>query len=213
MRLIRTCAITDCNAPVSGRGYCQKHYQRLRRHGDPLALKINRTKSADLQPCKVDGCQRYAEARGMCKSHWARWRKTGDPGPADFLAAPRSPDDTHRSCSKCGLELPVEKFPSDPRYPEKRTSICFACKAVLDRSRALARRYGMTAKDYDDLLQQQGGKCAVCGSENRLCVDHCHQSTKVRGILCDRCNVALGAANDDPDVLRGLADYLDRHRH
>lgn len=146
----------------------------------------------------------------MCKSHWSRWRRTGDPGPAGFLHDPRSDDDEQRDCSKCGLTLPVEKFPTDPRYRTKRLSICYSCKAILDRDRSLARRYGITVDQYHSMLDEQDGHCAVCPSDVRLVVDHCHDSGEVRGILCDRCNVALGAARDDATTLRALAEYLDR---
>jgi hypothetical protein len=63
------------------------------------------------------------------------------------------------------------------------------------------------------LLEEQGGKCAVCGKLNnegrrRLAVDHDHKTGKVRGLLCGNCNTALGLVKEDPEILSLLADYL-----
>lgn len=79
----------------------------------------------------------------------------------------------------------------------------------------IARRYGMTAEEYRLRVDAQQGRCAVCGDEpengGRLHVDHNHESGAVRDLLCRPCNQALGLANDDPQRLRAMADYLERH--
>lgn len=85
------------------------------------------------------------------------------------------------------------------------------------RNAMLKRKYGMTIKDWDKMFADQGGVCAACGggatrSKNPWHVDHCHQTGKVRAILCHGCNTAAGLARDDPARLRALADYLDRFR-
>jgi hypothetical protein len=54
----------------------------------------------------------------------------------------------------------------------------------------------------------QGGECAICGLVG---VDHDHATGAVRGILCFRCNAAIGQLDDEPDRARGLAEYLARH--
>ena len=62
---------------------------------------------------------------------------------------------------------------------------------------------------------QQNNKCKVCESEagegqfSRLVVDHCHKNKEFRGLICQSCNMALGNAKDNPEILRKLADYLD----
>lgn len=73
-----------------------------------------------------------------------------------------------------------------------------------------------TVEEYDELLTAQGGGCAICfvatnKSGRRLAVDHCHETGRVRGILCTNCNVTLGRMNDDPDLLRRAAEYLEAH--
>lgn len=53
--------------------------------------------------------------------------------------------------------------------------------------------------------------CEVCGGGGKICYDHCHASGRFRGWLCTKCNVALGMAQDSPDILRKLANYLEGH--
>lgn len=67
--------------------------------------------------------------------------------------------------------------------------------------------------DYDELVAKQDGKCAVCGTgpgKFRLAVDHCHATGKVRGLLCVTCNLAAGYLRDNPELVRRLADYLEK---
>lgn len=77
------------------------------------------------------------------------------------------------------------------------------------------RRYGLTPERYSELLEMQGGRCAICLSEQtvkrRMYVDHCHGSGKVRGLLCHQCNCVLGMAKDNPKTLAAAIEYLRRH--
>lgn len=80
----------------------------------------------------------------------------------------------------------------------------------------LQRAYGISKADYDRMLAAQGGVCATCkqpqAGSRRLAVDHCHMTGAVRGLLCTRCNYALGQARDNPALLRAMANYLERGR-
>lgn len=81
------------------------------------------------------------------------------------------------------------------------------------------RRYGLTPEQYHQFLVAQGGKCAICGKDNirngksiRMCVDHDHKTGKVRGLLCNRCNVEVGYIEffqNTPKKLTKLMDYLN----
>jgi hypothetical protein len=76
----------------------------------------------------------------------------------------------------------------------------------------LERRYGISRADYDALLARQGGVCAICAKppEKTLCVDHCHATGKVRGLLCRQCNFGLGCLGDDQAALIASLAYLGR---
>lgn len=79
------------------------------------------------------------------------------------------------------------------------------------------RKYGLNSDQKRAMMAAQDNRCAIgpCGYEFKdisdASVDHCHRSGKVRALLCNRCNTALGQVRDNPDRLRSLADYLDTH--
>ena len=82
-------------------------------------------------------------------------------------------------------------------------------KPILRRGQ-LKRLYGISPADYDALLAKQDGVCATCGkpSEETLCVDHCHETGTIRGLLCRKCNFALGCFEDDPAAMMTSLAYL-----
>jgi len=72
--------------------------------------------------------------------------------------------------------------------------------------------YGISVEEYDALLARQNGKCAICREKpegQTLCVDHCHATGKIRGLLCRSCNVGLGNYRDDPRLMRAAIVYLE----
>lgn len=90
-------------------------------------------------------------------------------------------------------------------------------KARANRRAILKARYGITQADYTALWTAQEGVCAACGnpedkvirgSLSWLAVDHDHKTGKVRGLLCQSCNLALGLLKEDLGRIVGLAGYL-----
>jgi hypothetical protein len=72
-------------------------------------------------------------------------------------------------------------------------------------------RYGLTQKEVDEQLDWQDNKCYICGtsfSERRPVIDHNHVTNVPRGILCDRCNLAIGLLNEDPKLFSNVIEYL-----
>jgi hypothetical protein len=79
------------------------------------------------------------------------------------------------------------------------------------------KKKGLTVEDYDWMLKEQGGVCKICkatkpgeasGKTRVWSVDHCHETGKVRGLLCHRCNLGLGLFRDRPDLLVAAIEYL-----
>lgn len=104
-----------------------------------------------------------------------------------------------------------ERWATDPAYREHRRTIC--------RRSRLKAVFGMSLEEYDALLAQQGGVCAICkqpeteiwrGGLQPLSVDHDHVTNEVRGLLCDRCNRGIGALHDSPALLAAAIAYLTR---
>ncbi len=82
------------------------------------------------------------------------------------------------------------------------------------RTGNLRKNYGITAADYDAMLVEQSGACAIClrppRDGKRLAVDHDHESGAIRALLCTTCNVGLGFFEHRPDLLREAIEYLAR---
>lgn len=80
------------------------------------------------------------------------------------------------------------------------------------KNTALKHNYGITLEDYEIMFKNQEGKCFICNVlKEVLHVDHCHETDKVRGLLCGNCNKALGLLKDNISVLNKAIDYLRLH--
>lgn len=86
--------------------------------------------------------------------------------------------------------------------------------------RDLERTYGLTRKQYEDMMRRQDGGCAICQSKfffdkprnpRYPCVDHDHSTKKVRGLLCNMCNQGLGYFRDNPKALIRAVEYLKNY--
>jgi DNA-binding sugar fermentation-stimulating protein len=90
-------------------------------------------------------------------------------------------------------------------------------RAVAERAHFynLRAKYGVSRMDFELMEMRQGGLCAICKKPcsvgQRLGVDHCHETGKIRGLLCRKCNVGLGFFMDNPRLLQAAIVYLDRH--
>ena len=128
------------------------------------------------------------------------------------------PRNSPRVCSSCEKEKPSSEF-----YLEKdkralngitQRSTCKPCTENRKYKRFIEKTYNFTFADYQNMLEQQHYKCAICESKisssrtSRLFIDHCHTSGKVRGLLCSSCNHGLGLFKDSPKLLKKAINYL-----
>ena len=137
-----------------------------------------------------------------------------------------------KKCSRCGKLLEDSEFyvQKSGRYKGKLTSWCKKCcskhsaeryKNNIEKCREEHRNwanknkdkvaftkaksaYGITKEEYDSPIR----KCQICGSEEKLVIDHSHQSGKIRGMLCQNCNKGLGFFKDNPVLLERASDYV-----
>lgn len=84
---------------------------------------------------------------------------------------------------------------------------------ILRLTYRLNKEYNITLKRYEEMLQAQDNKCAVCKInfselKRKPCVDHCHKTGVVRGLLCHKCNVSIGLLNEDFGTVLNLVKYL-----
>ena len=80
----------------------------------------------------------------------------------------------------------------------------------------LKRKYNLSIEEYNTLIESQNNSCKICGThatnniKGKLYIDHCHTTGKVRGLLCMKCNSALGLLNDNKELVQNLLDYLNK---
>jgi hypothetical protein len=140
-------------------------------------------------------------------------------------------------CSECKTEKDISEFAKNYSKKNLKFGVSYRCKAC-DSTRAkkyainnrqkiqknareyhLTKNYGMTTTEYESLVSIRNGKCDCCGSVasettkhplNKLVIDHCHETGKIRGLLCSRCNIGIGVLGDTLEHTRKAYEYLKR---
>lgn len=103
------------------------------------------------------------------------------------------------------------------KNPEKARESARRWRAEnLEKAREIGRmcryvKYGITTVGFDAMFTQQGGVCGICKRKRPLCVDHNHETKKVRALLCRKCNSGIGFFQEDFSTLIRAADYIRRH--
>ncbi len=144
-----------------------------------------------------------------------------------------------KRCSSCGRHKHINKFYK--RSKDVYRGVCKTCmdkqakaiitperrekynKKSLERAHSkrgknnlLKRLYGISIDMWQDMFDSQKGRCAICDRHQAelnksLGVDHCHSTGKVRSLLCDACNRALGMLKEDKTILNRMISYIDEH--
>lgn len=147
---------------------------------------------------------------------------------ASVLGRLKFPD--QKPCKKCDRILPRSEFYPQKNSPNALRSICKYChkkdslirgnryraeKPDYFRRKVAAQKHGITLSELDALFESVDHRCEICGVEvladgRRLSIDHCHKTSRIRGILCNLCNRGLGMFGDSPDLLTKALAYLAR---
>lgn len=102
------------------------------------------------------------------------------------------------------------------RPPHKKDCKCYICKSIRGELKGEkhyrwidGRSYKKTLKYQETIAgKQKSEQCEICGGISKICFDHDHVSGKFRGWICTRCNLILGHAKDDIELLKKLIKYL-----
>jgi hypothetical protein len=139
-----------------------------------------------------------------------------------------------KKCTKCGVEKPLSEF---SKHKSGKNGIRAQCKLCINfvrsgtcikkpkrteeetknlyKSRAFKRKYGISKEDFYILKFKQNNKCAICQNElendKKSHMDHCHNSGKLRGVLCTTCNVGLGMFKDSLLLLKSAVKYIKKY--
>lgn len=206
----KDCAVGGCTEPFRANGYCARHNNRFTKHGDPLWEHPNETKrkarKERLEKLALEGLKECFDC--------------GQALPFDsFTSDVRSEEAKKWDHGATGLSTYCRDCQRVMRnkYKEERP---WWHNYVTWKSRIKAN-YGITDEDYCRMWVEQEGKCKICGTSDYgkssgkfgrecgvFCVDHCHETGNVRGLLCQDCNRGLGCFSDDVTALQRAIDYL-----
>ena len=134
-------------------------------------------------------------------------------------------------CSTCKNSKSSEYFYRD--VAGRKEGYAYSCKDCMNKRDAEYRKtekyrrkvrrnkwkqqgINITYEQYEEMVESQNGRCAICKTDvnqfdKGFCVDHCHDTGKIRGLLCTSCNMGIGNLKDSAVLLRRAADYLESH--
>lgn len=193
--------------------WLRKHYEEMDMNANEISLLVGCSRASvhhALRKFSITPKSRSAAHKGRVPYYWSDEQK------AQMSERRKGAGNPMFGRRKTGVEKIVERRVGNYR-PRHRLS-----------------RYHMTEAEYDDLLREQGGVCAICkrperlmaaggnrfkpgavvertGEVRALSVDHDHSTGKRRGLLCHDCNTGLGKLKDDPSLLRAAATYIEAY--
>jgi len=167
----RLCTIDGCNNKHAAKGYCFKHYQRVRFHGDPHTLLINRGNK--FIKCKIEGCEKRARTNGMCPMHVSRVFRHGDPHKVKRVKNRRKC--IIPSCNKEPYVRKSEKVNRVEKYCYDHLYTNEEHKERNHRRRAMKKNAlinDLTKADIKESFNHFNNSCGYCGNKSNLQVEH-----------------------------------------
>jgi hypothetical protein len=214
------CTVPGCSDPQKHLtlGFCQKHLFRFTRHGTIEQPRPDDWGAKEVHPLYQTHHWHRRKVNGMCQE-WKDnfWEFVNTVGS-------RPPDSTLRKPDPSAPLGPLnwvwkEKIPSVDKSAYQR--LWRAKNPDRAKGHDLKKMYGITLDQYVAMEIAQNNVCAICNQRETACdkkgiprkmpVDHCHQTGKIRALLCTACNRALGLFKDNPSVLRNAANYIEKH--
>lgn len=223
---ITICQIKDCSNHAVSHGLCDKHRKRLERHNHTENTRPEYWGAKEKHPMYGSWC-------------WLRRKQPSAPVVKEWLDdffqfvidVGERPSKKHKLFSANELkpigpdnfvwkESIIQKADGedDKTYRARYQKVSRAIKGELHKGYELKRGFRMSSEEYVYLLSSQNGLCAICnqpelsiirGKLVSLAVDHCHTTGKIRGLLCTKCNRALGLFGDSIELLKKAIAYLE----
>lgn len=215
------CSIDGCERNSKSLGFCQYHYNKRR-----LEEKPDRAKAGLRGHPYYHLWFERKQANILCWE-WTHFQYfiegIGNKPEGNFIlvrldeAKPFGPD----NFEWCEF-LRKEETETNKEWWARKWKDARERKPDVEYDRNLKRSFGIGLDEYLEKFKNQNGVCAICeeeetsksqsGTLRRLAVDHCHSSNKIRELLCSRCNKALGAIEDNVELLQKMIDYLNKHK-
>lgn len=214
------CTVEGCGKPNKGRGLCLNHYMLKRRNGAPTKRTDRNKRSHPLYSIWFDRKQSGLRCPEWL-DFWTFVQSVGEKPKDCFLVRLRGDEPYGPTNFRWQPHLRRRDGESRKEWWARKWAARQAANPGLENRRTLRRRYGMTPEDYEALVESQGGVCAICGQSETatdpkvgtirsLAVDHCHQTGRVRGALCFRCNTTIGKVGESIELLERAIAYLRR---
>ncbi|MEU7039883.1 endonuclease VII domain-containing protein [Streptomyces varsoviensis] len=173
----------------------EKRCSRCKEHRPRAAFAANKSSR--------DGLQAY------CRECWAAYHQERQLARGKNVRPRVKVPSGHKLCRRCGEIKPHSEWHRNSTAPDGLSTRCKPCRAAEGRASHLKRSYGITEAQRDEMIASQMNICVICLAAPAAHVDHCHQTGRVRGVLCFNCNSAIGKLGDDPGTLRRAIAYLE----
>lgn len=186
------------------RDAASKRYRETHREEHKMSDKAYR--AANLQHCREHEKAYYLSHKKAAKDRTMSWKKAHPEKCAEYLIRGR---ETTKAYSKRYWEankLKLKALSREYRRTHKQ-------KLLTQHAKYSLKLRGFTSEQYQEVLKKQHYKCAICGAslekfKKRFHIDHSHATGDFRGLLCVRCNMALGLFKDNTKLLREASSYL-----
>jgi hypothetical protein len=219
------CHAINCNHPAIAKGLCNTHYKRLYRNGHVESTRPSDWGKREKHPAYKSWCNLVRYHRQRIPVEWLNdfWAFV-----KDIPEKPSSEAQTYRPNPELDWG-PNNFYWKEPKFDkETRANRAAYMREWQRRARAadpdygkntdLKKNYGVTLDWYKEQHAKQGGVCAICnhpetsvirGKTLSLAVDHCHDTGKVRALLCSACNTGIGSLKHSRDLLQKAIAYLE----
>lgn len=221
------CHAIGCNEPAIAKGLCDKHRKRLARHGHTEPTRSEDWGRREKHPAYKAWCGLVRHHRQRIPAEWLNdfWAFIKDvpEKPSNKARAWRARQDEPWSSSNFYWKEPrVDKDIRTQRaaYMREWQKMARVADPEYGKNTDLKKTYGVTLDWYKEQYAKQNGVCAICskpetavirGKQISLAVDHCHDTSKVRGLLCTTCNRGIGMLKHDRDLLQKAIAYLETY--
>ena len=227
---MKECSVHGCSNIAITKGWCDKHRKRFERHGHILDTRPAEWGSKASHPLyrTWERMVRFHSVKGSVCKEWSNdfWKfvsEVGDRPDKEYVLIRKNNEEPYGSDNCRWKKCFVKKTPEQQAYSKEYMAEWFRKRRASDPEfqfkSSLKRHYGITLEDYYEMYENQNGVCAICkGNEitvdkrtkkvRRLSVDHCHDTGKIRGLLCTGCNTGIGCLQHSIQHLQSAIDYL-----
>lgn len=221
------CKEGGCTNPISKKGWCNKHYLKFYKSDKDYKPQEREFKGEKRNhPFYMLWFER--KQGGYLCDEWLDFKtfvEAISPKPDGYFflirldgSKPFGPDNF-----KWREKLLKRECETNKEWWARKRAARIEANPSMERDRNLKRSFGITRQEYEVILKSQNYVCAICketeksidprsGSLRKLAVDHCHKSTKIRELLCNRCNTTLGKIDDNIELLQNMISYLEKHK-